>query len=234
MSGKLNKERNPSNLTLKKYNSYSPHSSDDEFDLKSNKEFENNKMTNKFNTINPNQERGNKRNISQTTKHGKVDRVRKLSEKLSNLQVDETPNPAKLNKLETKFESVEENLSYTLGTLKSKYNTIKEHTTKMKNILETETMNKDELRKNITERLKNLQTRVKTILLEEKEHFKEYTENITNKLEAELIKCETDVKRDEDSLLKNITDFKDNIRVINKNIKFYLFQFKFFSLIFLK
>lgn len=212
--GELNFNNNNYNNNYNN-NNYNNNQNDlNNFDKRSNEEFEKNRSANKFYTINANNnELRNKRNYSQTTKHGKLDRVRQLSEKLSKLQITETPNPAKLNKLEAKFQQVEENTNYNLGTLKTKYNTLKEHTEKMKGLLETETLNKDDLRKNISERLRNLQTRVKTYLLEEKEHFKEYTENITNKLEAELIKCETDVKRDEDMLLKNLTDIKDNIRV---------------------
>jgi len=214
MSGIFKKEKNLSNLN--KYNNFSQNSSDEELDInRGNVEYDKNKSGNKFYSNNPDKDndRVNRRNFSQTTKNAKLDRVRKLSEKLSNIQIKETPNPGKLNKLETKLQLIDENYSYSLRTLKTKYNTLKEHTDKMREVLDSEKMNKDELRKNVTEKLNNLQTRVKTFLMEEKDHFKEYTENITNKLEAELIRCEIDVKKDEDSLLKNLNDIKDNIKV---------------------
>jgi hypothetical protein len=216
MSRILKKERNISNLS--KYNIYSPNSSDLELDNRDKEELEKNRSGNKFFTFkaNQNDDRASNRNYSQSTKNLKLDRVRKLSEKLSKLQVTDTLSPLKLNKLETKLQLVEENYSHNLNTLKSKYATLKEHTEKMKAVLETANLNKDELRKNVTERLRNLQIKVKSFLNDEKQQFKEYTENITNKLEAELIRCEIDVKRDEDTLLNDLTNIKDNIKVIRK------------------
>lgn len=214
-----NYEKEKISTSILKNNLFNPESSEDEntsYNRESHSPFNNNnhninKTTNiQNNKINNNI---NERNFS-TREDEKINRVRKLSEKLSKLQIQEKENPSsKLVKLETKFEAVEENLQYSLETLKSKYNTLKEHTAIMKKRLEEESENKEDLKRNITEKLKNLQTRVKTMILEEKEHFKFYTDNICTKLEAELIKCETEIKKDDDTLLKNINDIKESIRV---------------------
>jgi len=144
----------------------------------------------------------------------KIERVRMLSEKLSKLEIQGKNCPKKLNNLESKFEEIEENIQYSYDTLKTKYNTLKEHTSIMKKRLEDESENKEDLKKNLMEKLKNLQNRVRSRILEEKEHFKLYTDNICTKMEAELIKCETELKNEDDVLLSNIKDIKENIRVM--------------------
>ena len=44
-----------------------------------------------------------------------------------------------------------------------------------------------------------------------------------------MIKSETNVKRDEDSLLKNLTDIKDNIKVIKNFIDNYSHKHPYFD-----
>jgi len=85
----------------------------------------------------------------------------------------------------------------------------------MKQRLEEESENKEDLKRNISEKLRNLQTRIKSTILEEREHFKFYTDNVCTKLEAELIKCDTEIKKDDDALMKNINEIKESIRVRN-------------------
>jgi hypothetical protein len=143
----------------------------------------------------------------------KIDRVRKLSEKLSKIQFQEKENPNHLNKLETKFEAIEDNSDHAYQTMKTKYNTLKEHSAIMKKKLEDESDNKEYLKQNIANKLSILQTKVKSMIMEEKEHFEFYTDNLTAKLEAEMIKCEIELKKDDDALLKNINDIRENIRV---------------------
>jgi len=145
----------------------------------------------------------------------KIDRVKCLSQKLSKIQFQEKENPPHhLNKLETKFEVVEDNFHHAYETIKTKFNTLKEHAVQMKKRLEEESDNKEDLKRNMANKLNLLQTKVKSMVIEERDHFKFYADNLSAKLEAELIKCETEVKKDDDALLKNINDIKENIKVI--------------------
>ncbi len=146
----------------------------------------------------------------------KIDRVKKLSKKLSKLQIQESERPLKLSKFKTRFEAVEENLIFSYETLKSKYNTLRDHTAIMKKKLEEQTENKEDFKRSVTDKLKNFQNRSKNMILEEKDNFKSYCDLVCMKLEAELIKCETELKRDDDTLLKNINDIKEYIRVSQK------------------
>jgi len=144
----------------------------------------------------------------------KINRVKQLTEKLSNVQIEDLNKyPNKLNKVETKFEAVEDNFQHTYDNLNSKYNTLKDHIAGMKKRLEEEIDNKEDMRKNIGFRLNNIQGKIRSMLLEEKEHFKFYTDNICAKLEAELIKTENELKRDDEVLMKNINEIKENIKV---------------------
>ena len=97
--------------------------------------------------------------------------------------------------------------------MKTKYNTLREHSAQMKKILEEESNVKEDLKRNVALKLNLLQTKVKSMMIEEKEHFKLYTDNLSAKLDAEMIKCETELKKDDDALIRNINDIKENINV---------------------
>lgn len=157
--------------------------------------------------------RNNKQKSFSNKVEEKIDRVRKLSEKLSKIQFKEKENPNHLNKLETKFEAIEDNFHHAYDTMKTKYNTLKEHAGMMKKRLEEESNIKDDLKRNIANKLNLMQNKVKSMIMEEKEHFKFYTDNLSAKLDAELIKCETELKKDNDEILKNINEIKENIKV---------------------
>lgn len=188
-------------------------------DSSADDEYSNETEENPSSFYNPEKKQENNNGIK---KENKIDRVRHLSEKLSKIQFSEKENPHNnnnnninnnLNKLETKFEVVEGNFNHAHETMKTKFNTLKDHAAQIKKKLEEESSNKDDLKRSVTNKLNVLQTKVKSMINEEKEHFKFYADNLNAKLEAELIKCETELKKDDDALLKNINDVKENIKV---------------------
>jgi hypothetical protein len=172
-----------------------------------------------------NSKSNNFRTIERSSNHSradqKINRVRELSEKLSKIQIQDNERSNIISNLENNFQTAEENLLFSCETLKNKYNTLKDHSSMMKKKLEGELENKDDFKINITEKLKKLQNKARSMILEEKDHFISYSDSICMKLEGEFIKYDTELKRDNDALLININDIKENIIVIKINRIFF-------------
>lgn len=193
--------------SILKNNLIAPESTEEDFDNKSLKKscIENNRILNNFKTI--------ERTTNTNKEEEKINRVRDLSKKLSKIRVQENERYNMIKTFESKYEKVQENIIFSYETLKSKYKTLKENSYIMKKKLEEELDNKNDLKINITDRLKKLENKAKSMIIEENELFKSYCDGVCMKLEGELMSFENKLKRDDDNLFRNINDIKEIIKV---------------------
>lgn len=144
-----------------------------------------------------------------------ADKFKKLSEKIAQINKDKalyTP-PEKAIKLESKVKDLENTQKIFTESLELKYLTLKDHTQKLKDILEEEKNNYDDLRTNYINDVRNIENKVKSQIAEEREFMKNFTENLFKKLETSLLTVEKSVRTQNDTMRKNVNILKEYIEI---------------------
>jgi hypothetical protein len=142
------------------------------------------------------------------------EKFKKLSEKFSDLsQNHQGIVPNKTSKLETKLEVLEENFNSSIEAFDSKFLTLKEHISKLKEVLETENNSKEEFKKSQVNDLKVLEERIKLDLNDEKEYMKTYIMNGFQKCETNLLKFSQATNKENDEIRRNLSSLKAHIEM---------------------
>jgi hypothetical protein len=142
-----------------------------------------------------------------------ADKFKKLSEKIAQLNNNKalyTP-PEKAIKLESKVKDLESTYKIFGESLELKYVALKDHTQKLKDILEEEKTSYDDLRQTYISDVRDIEKKVKSQITEEKEYMKNLTENLFKKLETQLMTVEKSVKYQSDIMRRNVNKLKEYI-----------------------
>ncbi len=102
-----------------------------------------------------------------------------------------------------------------IEALEQKYSLLKDQMTNITKLVSDEKEKKEKMKNKSSEEIKQLEAKLKNMFNEERENSKMYVESSFKKIEEQMLRMETNIKKDNEGMNNNLLELKEFIDVFD-------------------